>query len=125
MKASVWKIYILLLILLPGNKLLGQFQNSTFEQRKAAWLDRNGAALDGSYDTRTFFGRPYLFAWLEKKINNVNPGPDMNAFHNQLFEMLDVRGKAGCRTGLHISRIFLQYGQVLQQAHFKAPGPCH
>lgn len=103
------------------NQLVSQFQKNTFEERKQAWLNRNGAKLDGSFDYRVFFGRPYLFAWLEKNIYISDRHPELGGFHDQLVEMYEERGKAGCRTGLHISRIFYQYADVLKDPSYPYP----
>lgn len=98
-----------------------QFQITTFNERKQAWLNRNGAMLDGGFDTRVHFGRPYLFAWLENNSYISNNHPQLGSFHDQLKGMLDVRGNAGCRTGLHISRIFYQYEDVLKSSSYPYP----
>ena len=103
-------------------QLLSQFQMTTFEQRKQSWLNRDGATLNGSFDTRIHFGRPYLFAWLEQNIYIKDSHPELGSIHDQLVEMYADRGKAGCRTGLHISRIFYQYEHILKDASYPYPG---
>jgi hypothetical protein len=102
-------------------QLLSQFQITTFEERKQAWLNRDGANLSNSFDYRVFYGRPHLFAWLEKKIYIKDRHPELGSFHDQLVNMYDERGKAGCRTGLHISRIFYQYKHILKDPSYPYP----
>lgn len=102
-------------------QLLSQIQTTTFEQRKQAWLNRDGASLDGSFDDRVFFGRPYLFAWLEKNKYISEKHPVLGSVHDQLVDMYPEASKAGCRTGLHISRIFYQYGHILKDASYPYP----
>lgn len=114
-------LMVLLFCLLIVRQLAAQFQTTTFEQRKQAWLDRDGAKIDGSFDDRVFFGRPYLFAWLEKNIYISDHHSELGNFHDQLVEMYDERGDAGCRTGLHISRIFYQYEHKLKDASYPYP----
>lgn len=120
-----WCLYqgliILLLCLFFSYQLMAQFQITTFEQRKQAWLNRDGAKIDGSFDDRLFFGRPYLFAWLEKNIFISDPHPELGNFHDQLVAMYDERGDAGCRTGLHLSRIFYQYEHKLKEHSYPYP----
>jgi len=99
-------------------QLVAQFNITTFEERKKAWLNRDGAKLDGSFDTRIHFGHPYILAWLEKKIYISNRHPELGTFHDQLVEMYDQRGNAGCRTGLHLSRIFYQYEYILKDPSY-------
>ena len=111
----------LLLCTFIFHRLVAQFQTTTFEQRKQSWLDRDGAKLDCGFDDRVFYGRPYLFAWLEKKIYISNPHPALGNIHNQLVEMYDERGDAGCRTGLHLSRIFYQYAPILKSTIYPYP----
>jgi len=111
-------IGVLCFLLLIANQLTAQFPTTNFEQRKQSWLNRDGAKLDGSFDDRVFFGRPYLFAWLEKNIYIKDSHPELGSFHDQLAAMYEERGKAGCRTGLHISRIFYQYEHILKDPSY-------
>ncbi len=101
--------------------LLGQEKQTTFEQRRQAWLDRNGADLSGEFDDRVFYGRPYLFAWLEKNLYITDRHPSLGNFHDQLIELYDERGDAGCRTGIHLSRIFYQYAHKLKDPAYPYP----
>lgn len=100
---------------------LGQANPTSFEQRRMAWLARDGADITGEFDDRVFYGRPYLFAWLEKNIYITDPHPSLGSFHDQLIEMYDERGDAGCRTGIHLSRIFYQYADKLKAPSYPHP----
>ncbi len=99
----------------------GQSNLTTFEQRRQAWLARDGADLFGEFDDRVFYGRPYLFAWLEKSIYITDRHPTLGSFHDQLVELYDKRGNAGCRTGIHLSRIFYQYAHKLKDPSYPYP----
>jgi len=112
---------ILCCLIIIAPKLTAQFQTTTFAQRKQLWLDRDGAKLSGDFDTRVHFGRPYLFAWLEKNIYISSGHPTLGIFHDQLIGLYDKRGKAGSRAGLHLSRIFYQYEHILKDPSYPYP----
>ncbi len=112
---------VLLFYIFFPDQSMSQLQMTTFEHRKQAWLNRDGANLAGEFDDRVFYGRPYLFAWLEKNIYISDQHPDLGNFHDQLVALYDERGDAGCRTGLHLSRIFYQYADKLKDPSYPYP----
>jgi len=90
---------------------------SGFDDRRAAWLDRDGTNLNGGYDGSTEKGRPYLFAWLEKgKYFDAGPAayPERGSVHDELQDLLDNHNDAGTLAGITLARIYLQYGDVLR-----------
>jgi hypothetical protein len=123
---SLWLISSMVVPLLLGVVSMVPFSSASaqipsFSQRKQAWLDRNGANLDGGYDTRAHNGRSYMFAWLEKglyedptnsglgSISDILDG-DIPAYDEGLIEH---NNSAGTIAGLNILRLLLQYGDQL------------
>jgi len=111
------KIIIFILIasffFLPASASLS-FSN--FEQRKQAWLARDGKSVKGVYFTLLSRGLPHIFAWLEKgKYFTVAskdvPGGDLR---QQIMALIPWIGKAGSLAGPTLIRILYQYKDVLE-----------
>ncbi len=114
-------ILTLAFLLLP---LFSAFSSSSFDQRKQAWLDRDGKSVIGN---RYFFelpsrGRPYIFAWLEKG-KYFKKGPKgLGSLHEQIFGkegnpksgLIGWIGAAGSVAGLNLMHILYQYKDILQ-----------
>ncbi len=97
-------------------------QIPSFEQRKQAWLDRNGSETDGGYDTRAHYGRSYMFAWLEKGLyedpTNSGLGSITDIIHGGIPAyddggLIEHNNDAGTLAGVNLLRLLLQYGDQL------------
>jgi hypothetical protein len=93
----------------------------SFEQRKQAWLDRNGSDVGGGYDARAHYGRSYMFAWLEKGLYSDPTSSGLGSITDILHGgipaydegLIAHNNNAGTIAGLNLLRLLLQYGDQL------------
>lgn len=124
---AVVKSVLIISLLLGGTFGLTQVSTvsaafPSFEQRKQAWLDRNGSEMGGGYDTRAHYGRSYMFAWLEKGLyadpTSSGLGSITDIIHGGIPAYSDGgliahNNDAGTLAGVNLLRLLLQYGDQL------------
>jgi len=121
------KIIVLLLLIFF---IAGPVYSFTFEERKEAWLERDGQKLSGGYlykqssgqraadsynrEDDAEWGRPYIFAWLEKgKYFNSTPSqrqyPALRSAHGEIRTLAEGSvGAAASTAGYSILRLLYQ-----------------
>jgi hypothetical protein len=123
---NLWLISLMVVPLLLGLISMVTYSSAgaqapSFSQRKQAWLDRNGANLDGGYETHAHQGRSYMFAWLEKGLYEDPTGSGLGSISDILDGgipaydegLIEHNNSAGTIAGLNILRLLLQYGDQL------------
>ena len=111
MDSFVKKIILLITIILIPIII----QSQTIDSRKQDWLARDGACIDGTFNTDIHYGKPYLFAWLNSGKYLTNPHPQLGSISSQIKGLFDGRNNAGTRAFLHLCRLYYQYGDTLKK----------